>query len=211
MKCFFGRALWLSLCVISILAGDAIAQQKPKKPIMPPNPDGQPSRIAPRTIDDDLREKHWKEMEERAKAYVAARPGSRRPPVTGMRTRLLEVAVIAPGDDELRRLLKDRYNAIGDELCAKLANFETGRDTFTTVYEATCRLVQAGLELCEGPIERCDLLSKFLEFVRQNEARAVDRYLAGSGGMAELNQATAQRIDAEIQLLRAKRQAGLSK
>jgi outer membrane protein TolC len=73
------------------------------------------------------------------------------------------------------------------------------------------RLVQAGLELYDKPADKVALLTQYLEITREAEKYAQDCYDAERLRIGELHRARYERLDAEIRLLRAKREADKAK
>jgi hypothetical protein len=126
--------------------------------------------------------------------------------------------VAGPRDDALRKLLKARYNEAVSEArehyaYEKLAS-ERGiallRDQgrFYRMWE---RVVQAGLELCDTPAEKVALLAQYLDVTREVERQAQAEHAAGRIKAGELHRARYARLDAEVRLLRAKREADRAK
>jgi outer membrane protein TolC len=71
--------------------------------------------------------------------------------------------------------------------------------------------VQAGLELWDKPAEKVALLTQFVELAREAEKIAQTRHDAARASVVELHRTRYQRLDAEIQLLRARREADKAK
>ncbi len=119
----------------------------------------------------------------------------------------------APGDDELRKLQIAKYNAAFAEVRSVDAAYKNGTVTFDLIYEAQKRLLQAELELSDKPADQIAAHERRVELTKQAEARVISLYHSASkGGESDkYYQAKFQRLDAEIQLLRAKRKAGLAK
>jgi hypothetical protein len=63
------------------------------------------------------------------------------------------------------------------------------------------------LELYDLPKERVEFLAKHIEFLKVHERMYEDRFKSGAGAKADLLRVRYLRLDAEIQLLRAKREA----
>jgi hypothetical protein len=123
-----------------------------------------------------------------------------------------------PKDDALRKLLKARYNEAVGELKALYEEEDyaskNGVDRLTHVgdlHEPWHRLVEAGLELCDKPAEKVALLSQYLEVAKEAEKLTQARYDAGRVRSSDLHQARYERLDAEILLLRTKREADQAK
>jgi hypothetical protein len=68
-------------------------------------------------------------------------------------------------------------------------------------------MLQAGLELCDKPAEKIALLTQFLEQATTAEQIARANLEAARGTKSALHRLRYQRLDAEIKLLRAKREA----
>jgi hypothetical protein len=115
-----------------------------------------------------------------------------------------------PKDDELRKLLKARYNAAVDEVATLYKMYLAGRGNIDGFIDAGQRLVKAGLELHDKPADKIALLTQFVELAREAEKIAEAR-MGFSGTAAEFYRVRYQRLDAEIQLLRAKREADKAK
>jgi hypothetical protein len=116
-----------------------------------------------------------------------------------------------PGDDELRKLLIARYNEAVAEMKVRYTEFQAGKSTLDTMRGTSQRLLKSGLDLSDNLQDRIILLEQFLEM-----AQAVERINqllveAGRVSVAELHEARYLRIDTEIRLLRARREAGKGK
>jgi hypothetical protein len=121
---------------------------------------------------------------------------------------------VDPKDDELRKLLKARYNEVLAEARDFYAFEEFAKHnaiewylTQEDRYRMLQRVVQAGLEVYETPSDGIALLGQYLEEARRLENRAQARYRAQRCRLGDLNRARYERLDAEIRLLRAKREA----
>jgi hypothetical protein len=112
-----------------------------------------------------------------------------------------------PNDDELRKLIRARYNTAVLEVQHARQLFLGGRVTFDNVASAGQRLVQAGLEYHRSPAERGELLSQYVELTREYERAIESKVNNGVEGHQVLYQARFERLNAEIQLLRFKQTA----
>jgi hypothetical protein len=112
-----------------------------------------------------------------------------------------------PKDDELRKLLKARYNEAVAETSIVYVQYVRINGRLDSFIEATQRLLKAGLELHENPTEQVKLLNQYMELTKDAEKAAKLRNDSGQAHPSELPRARYYRLDAEIQLLRAKRQA----
>jgi hypothetical protein len=114
----------------------------------------------------------------------------------------------APGDDELRKLLIARYNAAVAEMAARFKEFQAGHCSLESMADAARHIVNSGLELSDKPAEQLELREKFLELEKEIEKIAQARFEAGRIPPADLERARYERLDAEVQVLKAKRKAG---
>jgi len=112
-----------------------------------------------------------------------------------------------PKDDELRRLLIERYNSAVTEMQGRHQEVLAGKGTLEVFAVVGKRLVESGLELNEKPADRVTLLEQYLELMREIEKINVSLFEAGRISKADLALARYLRIDAEIKLLRAHRKA----
>jgi hypothetical protein len=148
-------------------------------------------------------------------SYSAAQAPQRRPDPSGTKLPSLLTAKPVkedPKDDELRKLLKARYNDAVGEMKVLSKMYREGRaGTDALLNEAGQRLVRAGLELYDKPAERVALLTQYVELTMLVEKVVQGRYDTGQPVARELHRARYQRLDAEIRLLRAKREGGQAK
>jgi hypothetical protein len=117
-------------------------------------------------------------------------------------------------DDELRKLLKARYNAALAEAKHHYEYERIGRDRAydqDDQYGRWRRLVRAGLALCGGPAERAALLARYVDLTRQVEQLEQARHAAGRIHDYILHRARYERLDAEVRLHRAKAEADKAK
>jgi hypothetical protein len=114
-----------------------------------------------------------------------------------------------PKDDELRKLLKERYNVALDEMNLQYKLYEAGSPaaTLDIVFESGERVVSARLELCDQPADKIPILVQLVEMRKEIEKIAKARFDAGRIAPQDFARARYFRLDAEIQLLRAKRAA----
>ena len=123
-----------------------------------------------------------------------------------------------PQDDELRKLLKARYNeAVSEardyyelEHLASTSAIEMDANEGYR-YQALHRVMQAGLEVFEKPAEKVAFLKQYLEVLKAAEKRTQAKNDVGRNRLGDLNRARYERLDAEIRLLRAKREADKAK
>jgi hypothetical protein len=109
---------------------------------------------------------------------------------------------VDPKDDPLRKLLKERYNAVLEETKLRHVAVEAGRATLDEVFDAFQRLLRAGLEVAETHAQRVALLKQNLDLATEVERIIAKKVQAGALPDADLHRARYNRLDAEIRLLR---------
>jgi hypothetical protein len=120
----------------------------------------------------------------------------------------------APGDDAVKKLLKDRYNTALDLLKIQMARFAAGREnrTVSSLVDAMDQILRARRELTDKPADLIPLLEVRFELARDAESQAEALYRTGGLiGPADLPAARIVRIDAEIDLLRMRKRASTEK
>jgi hypothetical protein len=115
---------------------------------------------------------------------------------------------MARGDDELRKLQKERYNAALKELQIRNEAVAAGKDTpLDGIYDAAGRLLDAELDLAETPAERVAVRQK--QVWLSKEVAATTKRFADAGNPkvppADVEKARSARLAAEINLLRARK------
>lgn len=110
-------------------------------------------------------------------------------------------------EDELQRLLKERYNIALDDLQIAAALINKGNATPSILADPAKRFVPAALELATTSNEQIALLSQYVGLTRIVEREYEVRVAAGALAPASLNRAKYERLDAEILLLRTRRAA----
>jgi beta-lactamase regulating signal transducer with metallopeptidase domain len=111
----------------------------------------------------------------------------------------------AASDDELEKLLKERYNVALNYVRNSYRRLQAGVEAPDNVSDAARRVVDAELALHPDPADEIHARERYLTFAKIIEARA--NGLAASGNMAReyADAARETRLNAEIQLLQAKR------
>ena len=112
-----------------------------------------------------------------------------------------------PGDDELRKLLIARYNVAIAEMEVRLRELRAGKCLFDALADVAQRLVDSGIELSDKPTEQLTFREQFLELATEIERIQKASFDSGRTGQADLERARYLRLDAEIQVLKAKRKA----
>src|SRR5262249_20172181 len=110
----------------------------------------------------------------------------------------------APGDDELRKLLIARYNAAVAEMQARYREFLAGRSSLDSMIEPARHLMDSQLEVTEKPADQIAVREKYLELMKGFEKLQQARFEAARIPTSEVESARYLRLDAEVQLLKAK-------
>jgi len=109
------------------------------------------------------------------------------------------------GDDEEKKLLKERCVAAETMVQVNLDYYKRGTRPITLLLEAMEQLRKARLELRPKPEEQIAILEAYFELTKYEEQRAEDRYKIGASGKDVVAAARYARLTAQLQLLRAKR------
>lgn len=112
------------------------------------------------------------------------------------------------GDDELRRLLVERYNVALEELTLRCQDFKKHLATKTVVVEAGKQLLQAEMELQTTPADRLRVLEQAADLLRWYEKRLEEALKNGLIPRAELLRVRFARLSREIDIARAKQALG---
>jgi hypothetical protein len=111
-------------------------------------------------------------------------------------------------DDELTKLLKERYNAAQREVRARLAaHIIIPQNSLEEIFGCFRRLHNSELELSDKPTDRVTVLEKHVKVAKWFEKVQEDLFKSDVGNPESLENARYWRLDAEIQLLKAKRKA----
>lgn len=111
-----------------------------------------------------------------------------------------------PGDDELRRMMKERHNAVVSELEGRFAVYQTGRGQFEPLVRAGGRFLQWGFELHTTHPERVALLEQYIAWLTEVEASAQQFLEQGREDAANVHHVRYLQLDARIKLFRVRRQ-----
>ena len=84
-----------------------------------------------------------------------------------------------PKDDELKKLMKERFNEALAEVSAGYERVLAGQVLVDNLFDAAARLKLAGLEMYDDPKEKIALLEKFLELAKEVERIMQERFDAG--------------------------------
>ncbi|MBI2806274.1 MAG: hypothetical protein HYX68_14945 [Planctomycetes bacterium] len=109
-----------------------------------------------------------------------------------------------PKDGKIKELLKERLEVLKDVVKATKAAYLGGKVSFVELAQANARLNAAELELCTTDKERLAVLEAAVAIAKEYETAAVRQFKAGQATHASALYATANRLEAEIALERAK-------
>jgi hypothetical protein len=109
-------------------------------------------------------------------------------------------------DRELRRLIEARYDVARKLLAIEEDKLKQGAAPLASVCEATRRLRDAALELADNPEAQLAALTNHLAATRRLEESASRAVENGAAPVSDKELARYMRLDAEISLLRFKRQ-----
>jgi hypothetical protein len=112
-----------------------------------------------------------------------------------------------PKDDELRKLQIARYNEALEQIKALHETVLAGTKTPDILFDAGKRLCQSGMEVYDDPKDRIKLLTDYVELAKDTEKTFEAQLGGGRVDTSVFHEARYFRIDAEIQLLKAKRAA----
>jgi hypothetical protein len=112
-----------------------------------------------------------------------------------------------PKDDDLRKLQIEKYNRTLLEMPALTMLVLTGAKPPERLFDAGKRFVEAGLEVFDKPEDRIALLEDYVAMTKEAEKVFQTQLQLGKVVVADVEMATYYRIDAELQLLKAKRAA----
>jgi hypothetical protein len=123
-------------------------------------------------------------------------------------------AKVESGDDELTKLLKERYNCAQRELnslvSALVARPQPG-PKLEEIFDTIRRLRDSEVELTDKPADQVKVHEKYLKVAKSFEDIQLELQRTGFATPADLDRARYWRLDAEVQLLKAKRQAKAEK
>src|SRR5207253_2838933 len=106
-------------------------------------------------------------------------------------------------DSELTKLLKQRHNAALEDVRVRYERFTSGRSTLEGVLNAMQRMAKAGVEMAQMQAERLRYLQMALDGAKAMENIERNKVEAGAEPVQLMHRATAHRLTADIELLRA--------
>ncbi|HEX4071064.1 MAG TPA: POTRA domain-containing protein, partial [Planctomycetaceae bacterium] len=124
----------------------------------------------------------------------------------------MEPMQAAPGDDELRKLQKERYNAALRELKLNESQFDIGTTRMSAVCEATRKFVEAWKALAQQPADELRAVDWYVGYTNRLWNGAHARLMAGGvTGFAPVDEAEARaaRFEAQIEAMKLHQRWGL--
>jgi len=113
-------------------------------------------------------------------------------------------------DDQLRRLLIERYHVALEEVQQRCADFKNGLDSLDKVIESSRSLLTAELEVLTDTQEKIKALERVIDLVRWYESELEKGLKAGVGLRADMLHTRDSRLTFEIEVLRLKKGLPLS-
>ena len=116
-----------------------------------------------------------------------------------------EGVTIEPGDDELLKLQKQRYNVAAKEVHARLLEYRGGQAPIDAVCKACARMIIAKLAITDEPEAVLKAHDQAIAIAAKLEESAKLNFQAGLASVQEFYRAQYLRLDAEIARLKYKR------
>ncbi len=119
----------------------------------------------------------------------------------------LKPLVIAEGDSELQKKLKERHNVAVKLLEERVKEYKKGVRDISPVFEAARLTADAKLDLAENAEARTAVLNQLLDVAKLIESNLEQQLAKGFGSKGDLERAHYARLTLEVELLRAKQKA----
>jgi hypothetical protein len=113
----------------------------------------------------------------------------------------------AAQDARLQALLKERLAILRDMAATLKEQYKSGVASHEMVQQAELRVSRAELDLCETDKERVAVHEKIVDIMKENEKRIAQLRKAGAVSEGEMAETKLKRLDAEIDLERARTKA----
>jgi hypothetical protein len=107
-------------------------------------------------------------------------------------------------DDQLQKLLIERYNVALEEVQQRCEDFKKGLNTMDAVIESSRDMLTAEVAMRTDPQEKIKALERVIEIVRWYEGKLEIGLKEGVGLRADLLRARHGRLNYEIEVLRIK-------
>jgi len=112
---------------------------------------------------------------------------------------------IAEERDEMRKLMRARYNAALEEVRARYQQFLHGHGKLDPMLDAFRRLLASGVVAADTGKDQVEFLEQYVDLTRQVSNNVHGQKKSGQFSSAEAAQARYMYLDAQIQLLHAQR------
>jgi len=119
----------------------------------------------------------------------------------------LKPLVIAEGDSELQKKLKERHNVAVKLLEERVKEYKKGVRDVSPVFEAARLTADAKLDLAENAEARTAVLNQLLDVAKLIESNLEQQLAKGFGSKGDLERAHYARLTLEVELLRTKQKA----
>jgi hypothetical protein len=113
----------------------------------------------------------------------------------------------ATGDDELRQLLKARYQCarVVADVRLRMLQVQAREETIELVFDFFQRAAESELALCDKPEDRIPIYTQLLAYAKVVEGVNKSRFVAGRLAPQDYEHSRYLRADAAIRLIEAKR------
>ena len=107
-------------------------------------------------------------------------------------------------DDDLRQLMRERYEAAAKEMNARIEIFPTGRIALSDACDSIQRFSKAGVEVARTPAYRLKVCERAFESAKKIEDAVKAKLEASAETVESMSLATYTRLDMEIKLHHAR-------
>lgn len=107
-----------------------------------------------------------------------------------------------PIEAEIRELMKQRLEVLQQVVDSTNSQYESGVVTIDALYDAHAELTAAELEMTNDPIKRNEIHQRHVDWLAKKEAYLLRLHANGMPGGEDYLQAKAERLRAEIDMLR---------
>jgi hypothetical protein len=116
---------------------------------------------------------------------------------------------VSDSDDALTKLLKERYNAVQQELRSRYVYWLQDAESLPHVYDAARRVIEARFEAGGARSDIVTILREKLAFAKvvEKQAEGLQKKYRGARHFSDMDCATYFRATAELELLRAQKAA----
>jgi hypothetical protein len=108
-------------------------------------------------------------------------------------------------DDELRTLMKERYEASAGEMAARMEVYRAGRESLPDTCDAIQRFSAAGIEVARTPAYRVKVCERAFDEAKAIEDSVKTKLESNAESTQAMKLATYTRLDMQIKLHKARR------